>query len=414
MKILHICSGFSIDYQGGITNYVRSLAKEQVTSGDEVFVLAKEGKEDGYKIIKYKTRIRSTTFYHKKDAIAFHKLKKLLLSLRPSLVHIHSMLNLDQRVWKLLVSLNIPYIVSLHDYYFICPRIQMVPFDKACCQKANTSECLTCFSFLHRFFYLRKVLELIFTKPRIENFPLRDKKIYLDWMKNTKCLLEKANLLLPVSSKVQEIFENSGIDGNYRVLNIGNNSAYNFDKIQKPDLKKEDSINLVILNNISHIKGGDLLISIIKRITNCKLKFHFFGRYSDKQKAEMESANIAVHGEYNQQNLPSLLKNMNMGIAVPIWEDNGPQIVMEMLNNKLPVFATKIGGITDFVNLTNGFLFNPFSEDDINKAVYFLNHLTYEKVNQLKKQIKPTLTPKEHALEMKKVYASIVTGDKEL
>ena len=99
---------------------------------------------------------------------------------------------------------------------------------------------------------------------------------------------------------------------------------------------------------------------------------------------------------------------MDVGLVLPIWEDNGPQVVMEMLNNKLPVIATSMGGITDFVNDNNGYLFNPYSNDGLEKAVDFINNLTSDKVFNMKTMISRTLSPKEHCLELLNVYQKIL------
>ena len=108
--------------------------------------------------------------------------------------------------------------------------------------------------------------------------------------------------------------------------------------------------------------------------------------------------------------LPNILSSMDMGVMTPIWEDNGPQVIMEMINNNLPVFATKMGGITDFVNSSNGFLFDPFSEEDINRAVDFLNNLSFSTILNMKKNIVPTETTSEHFVKMMRVYDNVLNN----
>ena len=95
---------------------------------------------------------------------------------------------------------------------------------------------------------------------------------------------------------------------------------------------------------------------------------------------------------------------MDVGLVLPVWEDNGPQVVMEMLNNHLPVIATSMGGIPDFVNSDNGFLFNPYAEDGIEKVVDFINSLSISQINSMRKHVCRTLTPNEHCNKIREIY----------
>lgn len=405
-NIIHICTGFSLDYQGGITNYVRSIAEKQAENGHKVFVLADQGQDNKYKVIKFITKIKRFSFYKKKDNEAYLFLDKLFSETKFDLVHIHMMLNMDSRILTLLHKHKLKFLISLHDYFYICPRIQMVPYNEIRCETANTDKCKNCFNLLFRTFYLRKGLEKILGRKFIEMFPLKDKKVYEKRILTYKPLLERADKLIAVSNRVAEIYKNSGIENHIDVLHIGNVSALDFkDAIAK---KNDDVINIVFLSNASELKGGKLLCELIKKTRNPLLKFHFFGRSSAEEENMLRQCGVNVHGPYKQTELPSILNDMDMGAVLPIREDNAPQIVMEMLNNRLPVFATSMGGITDFVDLENGYLFNPFDDQDKKKAIEFLNNLTKDEVYQKRCKIRKTLTPQEHYEQLMDLYEEVI------
>lgn len=406
-KILHICTGFGIDYNGGITNYVRCIAKEQSKRGNNVHILTDSGKEDGYKIISFNSKNESFSFKKRTDNKAFLFLKNLLEVEKYDLIHIHMCLNFDFKIFDLLK--NEKYIVSLHDYFFICPRISMRQPGKERCEHTS-GKCKNCYSLLEsNFFFYKHALGRI-GEENLFKFPLKYKKIYNKWISYTKPLLENAKILLPVSKRVEEIYINSGINNTYKTLHIGNISANDFD--ENFEYKNiSNKINMVILSSFSEIKGGKLIESIIPRLNNELLQFHFYGRATDEQNKVMKSLNIINHGPYKQVDLKSILTSMDMGIMVPIWEDNGPQVVMEMLNNHLPVFATKMGGITDFVNDQCGFLFNPYLVEEVDKAVDFLNNLTIDQIKKFKSSIKRTVSPSEHFSELSKVYEKILDAN---
>ncbi len=406
-NILHICTGFSADFNGGITNYVRSIAKTQAERGYKVYILSAEGKDDLYEVIPYHTGIANFSYAHKRDSRSLKKLKEILDEKNISLVHIHLMLNVDQRLFKILKGRK--YVVSLHDYYFICPRIQMLPPGERSCDCANTSSCLNCFSLLEKNRLVRGASKRVFGERGIYRFPLKSRAVYRSWYENNKQLLEGAEMLFPVSERVEEIYRRSGIQNTYHTLHIGNISAYHFK--QEWERKEQTQIDMVLLSSVSRVKGGPLLCSMLSRVHNPALRVHFYGRCNEAEEKMLKAAGIIYHGAYKQADLPQILSQMDMGIMTPIWEDNGPQVVMEMLNSRLPVFATRMGGIPDFVNEENGYLFDPYSEDEIAEACAFLNSLDRAKVEEMKSHIKRTLTPEEHFDELMAYYQKIFDKD---
>ena len=405
MKILHISTGFNLDFNGGITNYVRCIAKSQSENGHEVYVLSDGGKDDGYCVITHNPKNHAWSFVKRHDQCELDQIKSFLIDNKFDIVHIHMMLNMDQRLYQVLQDVKVKYIVSLHDYWMICPRIQMIRTGEQRCEKTG-EKCTRCFSCLEKNHFLLRAMRKIFGQQFVTRFPLKSKTVYTKWRKNSDALLAGASALLPVSNRVKEIYEQSGIHGNYVVLNIGNISANDFDADYLYVPKKD--INLVILSSVSELKGGLLFCKILEKVQNPKLKVHFYGRCNKKQAQMLRQHGIIDHGPYKQAELKGILASMDMGVMVPIWEDNGPQVVMEMLNNHLPVFATRMGGIPDFVSNDNGFLFDPFCEEEINAAVEFLNTLSQEKIAILKKNIHRLITPQEHYAQLMDVYEKVL------
>lgn len=401
MKILHICTGYNLDYNGGITNYVRSIAEMQADNGHDVYVLSDGGTSLKYKVVDFKSRVATWSYYKGSDKKSLKWLKSFLDENQFDLIHLHMMLNIDQNLYDVLRDRK--YIVSLHDYYYICPRLQMMPpLENKRCEFASIEKCGKCFSVIEKNRVVLRAVKKLFGDETACKFPIKSKKVYSKWLEKNKQLLENAKLLLPVSKRVEEIYRNSGIVNEYRVLHIGNISAENFDEIAPK--KSYGAINLVLLSNVSKAKGGPLFFDILKKVNNPLIKVHFYGRSNKNEKSIFSELGIEDHGPYKQTDLSHILAEMDMGVMTPIWEDNGPQVVMEMLNNHLPIFGTRMGGIPDFVNEKNGFLFDPYDESDIDRAVDFLNSLTPEKIAYMRSNIQRTLSPTEHFFELMACY----------
>lgn len=405
MKIIHLCTGFPISFNGGITNYVRSIAETQKKNGMDVTVISAPTSEKfSFNVVKYKNfYIRPFTFRYRKSFFGYKKIKKILKKEKPDLLHIHMMLDVDCRLWKILKKYNIKYVISLHDYSFLCPRIQMYR-NNMNCEKVGDN-CSKCASVIEQTFLINKLFKCL----HLDNTKGKKKSPNFIKMYNyNKKLLENANCLIPVSNRVMEIYKNSDIDGVYKVLHIGNITAEKFKPYVKNE-KRDNIIKILMLGNFSQLKGGPEFIKIVNSLSQDKFKFYFLGRCTNEEEKLMKENNIVNKGSYKQIDLPNLLKEYDFGCVLSVWEDNGPQVVMELLNNNIPVIGTKMGGIPDFVHDgENGFLYNPYSKESFDSLILKLQNLTILDVENMKERISRTTTPEEHYKQLNEIYERIL------
>lgn len=402
MKILHICTGWPLSFQGGITNYVRQLAETQNDKGHEVHVLGAPDKEKySFHYEEYTSKIRAFSYCPLVDKKALQRIKKYLERERFEIIHIHALEYVDWDLYEIIKPYH--YVVSLHDYCFICPRVYMYKNGKPC-TNYDEKKCSDCISFVERipgYKRIRKILCLQEGQPHIpQNITKIRYKKFLE-------LLNNSDYILPVSNRVEEIYKASGITSKSRVLHIGNISAdvYNDDY----EYKVEDRpVRIVFLGRLTEYKGANLFIKIAKEMKGLSnLEFHFCG-YAGEYEAQLNYAGVINHGKYKQSDLGEILKAYDMGMVLSVWEDNGPQVVMELLNNHVPVIGTKMGGIQDFVTMENGYIFNPYNDDEVEGLYNFLRNITTKKVSLLKNNIKRTTTSVEHYNALMDVYNEIV------
>lgn len=408
MKICHISTGFPISYQGGITNYVRTLAEYQVKNENEVWVLTSpDNQTHAFKcqeFVSKKLHPFETVYFE--DAKSLDELKRFFEEKKFDMIHIHMMLDIDWNLYEILKPYH--YIVSLHDYFYLCPRITMVKEDQSVCDRYLTKECETCISWFDVNRFTRVFEDIVRKKTPLTSFkfPRTAQKMTAVRHEKYKQLLENADVLLPVSHRVKEIYANSGINGNYKVMHIGNITADRFKEEFSFDHNKK-KIEIAMLGTLLPIKGADLFIELAKRLDKDKVNMNFYGRsatYAEK----IKEVGIIDHGPYTQDQLAEILENTDLGCVLSTWEDNGPQVVMEFLNNHVPVIGTKMGGIPDFVNETNGFLFDPRQADAIDVLVEKINNLTIEEIYEMKKSIRPTTTTTKHCQDMDALYKEVI------
>lgn len=401
MKILHLSTGFPLSFQGGITNYVRILATVQKKNGYDVWVMGgKDEQKYEFKYIQYESKhIKPFTLSKMEDSINLDKIDEFLKKEKFDIIHIHMILDIDWNLYDIIKNYN--YIISLHDYFYLCPRICMVDRNKLLCSKYEENRCKKCIDKIERYRYSR------FIRNKFSfNISFLDDITTLRYQKMKK-LLEGAKVLLPVSKRVKEIYVASGINNNYKILHIGNILADRYKSLvyEKQNFNKR-KINIAMLGSLSYLKGVDLFIKLAEQIDHSKFNIYFYGR-SGKYKNKIEKVGIIDKGAYKQEQLDKILLNIDLGLVLSIWEDNAPQVVMEFLNNNVPVVGTKMGGIPDFINMKNGYLFNPYLNEDWEKLIKFFNNISVNKILELKNNIKPTKTTNEHYNELMDLYNNI-------
>lgn len=406
MKILHICTGWPLSLQGGITNYVRMLAQVQHETGLDIHVISGPDNEKyAFAYKPYSSSIKVFSYGRLVNKKGLSEIKKYIDDNCFDIIHIHALGGIDWDIYQAVK--NYHYVVSLHDYYMLCPKIYMIAKDLSICSGYDEEKCGKCISYLTRFRVIRggfsRLNKILHTNMQVPYIP---QKIASTRYHKFSELLNNADYILPVSKKVEEIFRNSGITSKSRILHIGNVSAEQFEKDFQPDTAPH-KIKILFLGRLCYEKGVDLFLRIAKEVHNNNIEFHFYGR-AESYERKLQECGIINHGPYQQSDLKKILKSFDMGMLLSVWEDNGPQVVMELLNNHLPVIGTRMGGIPDFVNEKNGFLFNPYSETEISALYQFLEDLTLEKVCELKSNITPTMTFQEHHEELLQVYHNIL------
>ena len=95
----------------------------------------------------------------------------------------------------------------------------------------------------------------------------------------------------------------------------------------------------------------------------------------------------------------------DIGLVPSVWWDNGPQTVLEMQANGLPVIGANAGGIPDFVgHETNGLLFTANDRFDLASTLARCVE-DPELVAGLRLRVRPPKSMAAHAGEMDALYA---------
>ena len=413
MKIVQISTGFDISYNGGITNYVRNISESLIKEGHKVTVI--HSKDMGIKnnyifnTISVKTKMQSfglTSVVLNSD---INKLERIIRKENPDIIHVHMMIDLPMKVLEMFKKYA-KLVISLHDYYYICNRIILLKSDGSNCIDSNENrDCNLCIhksdAIQNRYYrFVYKKIKNIFFKKSFSPSSGHNERFIVG-----KKLFREADLLIAVSKRVKEIYIKNGYDNeNFVVNHIGNYTAEddfrNLFKGRKP-IKISDKVKFGFMGSLTYHKGANILIELAKETRH---EIHIYGRiapsFFDKIKT---MSNIIYHGEYKHTDLPIILKNIDFGLVLPIWEDNAPQVIFEFLNAGIPIIGTNMGGLPDFINDNNGKLFGT-SENDINEMKQYINsNELIEFYNNIVNTIVGTKKAEQHSKELIHLYNNL-------
>jgi glycosyltransferase involved in cell wall biosynthesis len=220
--------------------------------------------------------------------------------------------------------------------------------------------------------------------------------------------------VLAVSGRVAEIVINAGIRKNkVQVSYIGTKVADH----QCGGPKREyngGTIHLCYLGFMRKMKGFYFLLEAMENMPEDmarKVSFTFATEITDESVRDrlkaLESKFETIHmiGGYSHEELPEILKEVDLGVVPPLWEDNLPQVAMEFKAYGVPVLCSDLGGAAELAG-DKAFVFQAGDTVDfICKLSYLMEHP--EMMASYWNGTDRLVTLGEHMREMTGLYSDI-------
>ena len=275
---------------------------------------------------------------------------------------------------------NLYSIVSVHDYYCICPNINMMYNLEENCFYSKNKNCLECLN--KRLGFANDMLS--------------------SWREEWKKLLEVADLVVtPTESVKKHVLEFYPSIKKIKVIEHG------------VDIPKSDYVpsmngkfNIAFLGVMAKHKGSDVLLELInKRMPNVKI--HLFGD-SDIKALKQNKRNYVYHGKYKRSELPGMLKrnNINLVCAFSTCDETYSYTLTEAFASGIPVIGFDLGAIGERIEKSKcGYVLshNSSMKEITNKIKEISNGLGYaEALENIKKYKVKTI--EEMCLEYETLY----------
>ena len=407
MKILVVAHGFPPAAQGGSEIYAHAHAAAlQSQFGDEVLVLTREAdrtradydvrteRRDGLHITWVNNTFRKTRTFeetYRNEAIGAIA-DRVIDAFKPDVAHLHHLTALSTTIVRSLSARGVPCFVTLHDYWFICHRGQLLDVDYRLCAGPEPSGCHACLGQaggVGRVGFLgagawRAAERILPEMARQRVRRVAETAASVVWSRSEADDQARRRLehmsevcgdvrhFLAPSRHIRDRFVQFGISPD-RITH----SPYGFDRSPFAGISRTASsrLRLGFLGSLMISKAPHVLLEAAARLPRGAVSVDLFGAHTpyhgdDGYRQQIEPLlwqdGVRMHGTIPRDRVAHALSSIDVLVVPSIWPENSPLVIGEAFLAGVLVVASRIGGIPEIVeDGRSGLLFRAGDSADL-------------------------------------------------
>jgi glycosyltransferase involved in cell wall biosynthesis len=354
--------------------------------GDIVF---KEFTYNGIPVLALRHKKIPEDIHHALDNKELSTIASDLISReKPDVVHVGHSKNIAELV-KVLKPLNIPYIVTLTDFFLICPKYILVTSSNTLCNGPEGGRACQ---------NLCPELPVSYVIRRLET---------------AREILFSAKKVVSPTKFLSAIFkkELAGID--IVVINYG----LGYSRIKKNEKRylKGDVVRFCYAGSLNPHKGVHILIDAFKKVCSNDASLIIYGSgpndsyVSHLMAMAKEDRRIEFCGVYSEDRIGEILGNVDVVITPSLWHENSPFVLREALACNVPVIGSEAGGIAENIkDGVNGLLFRMGDSQHLKEVLQMVAD-NPAMLNMLKHNINGMMIPRvdQEAYAYERVYRQV-------
>jgi glycosyltransferase involved in cell wall biosynthesis len=356
-------------------------------------------------------------------------LDQYLAQSSPDLVHVTSCYTLSASVIRAVKRHHLPLVITLTDFWFLCPRVTLLRSDGARCDGRTTAwECLRCSLAPERVYRwparvlpvpaLMAALTWASHRPWLNRRRgLRGLALDMRQRKATlRSLLEEADRLIAPSHFVAQVYRDNGVQRDIQVVPYGHDVGWAKGLLPRPVTAP---LTFGYVGRITPAKGMHVLIEALRHLsTDLPLRVDVWGDV--RQDAEyvrtlphIDGSHPPVHfrGHFGREQMAEVFSQIDVLVVPSLWYENNPLVVQEAFAAGKPVIASNLGGLTEVVRHgVDGLIFEP---GDARALAACLRDLSVhqELVGRLRDGILPVKTIQEEVEALSTMYRATHAGN---
>ena len=340
------------------------------------------------------------------DSVSKELFREFVIEHGPfDIIHFQTLEGLSPYVLELKSDFpNIRFVYSVHDYGLVCPNVRLWTDDKRnCYENFERHDCKKCMknkavgplsniklrrpSVVGKIYVIPKLMNRIYFKLSSTVRGLIGMPYWFDddcvvqyRDINIRLINKYVDAVLCVSNRVSEIIEYFGVERrilhtNYIGTKVAENANYSLSTSSDSEV-----LTLLYMGYAVEEKGFFFLLEALEQMPKeecSKIALKFASKIDDNSIIERiyqlksKFNAVTLYNGYSHTDFPQIMKDVNLGIVPPLWEDNLPQVAIEMIANGVPVLTSNNGGAHE-LNRYQEFVFNTKEElhDKLTKILH--------------------------------------------
>ena len=418
MRILHLVHQYPPEFVGGTELVTETLAGEQVKQGHRVSVFypspaarqdvlaGKSSSETGVRVYaapmageeSSRTRIFLNTFREPDLSAAFGR---VLAETQPDLVHIQHLMGLPASLVRQIRQANVPYVVTLHDYWFPCANAQLLTnYDQTVC--AGPRWWVNC----GRCTLARAGRDSRLLGPALA--PLLAARARL-----LRPVLAQAAAIIAPTHFVRQTYAELGLPSD-KITVIPHGIEPPPEPASPKSSHRPGTLNIAYVGGIAHQKGVQVLVEAVNGLPEEGVTLTVYGNldshpdFAARLQALARHPGIRFPGRVARDALWAGLAEADV-LAVPsLWYETAALVIQEGFAAGLPVLASDLGALRERVqDGVDGLLLPAGDVAAWRKALRRLRDEP-ELWSQLRRGIRPVRTLDENVADIMDIYAQVL------
>ena len=239
--------------------------------------------------------------------------------------HVHHLIGMDVDARALIHRLGVPFDVTLHDYFAICPQVNLLPFPAShYCGEPGPAECNAC----------------------IANRPSHAARDVLSWRRRYAWLFLEAERVICPSQDARARLEKHGLAA--KAVMVPHEPVAAGPWALAPPPLKGRKLRVAVLGVLAEQKGAQTVIAVAEAADLATLELHLIG-HAENGLPETIRDRIVVSGAYSDAELPGLLARVKPHVVwfAAQWPETYSYTLSAAVDAGLPVVASRIGAFVE-------------------------------------------------------------------
>lgn len=408
MKLLYLVHQFLPEYYAGTEKFVFNISSMIQKSGNVVKVVTYSFYDDSFYDKKVGHLMIKEFTYKGIPVIAIkhgdttsdinlnlvdkdmYELAKIIITKEePDIIHIGHIMRLTSEWIRASRELNKPYIITLTDFFLICPKITLQASTNVLCSGPEGG--IACHKLC----------------PEIPSY-LVEKRVEIieDILLNAARVISPSKFLASIFMKE---FQNLKIE----TLNHG--ISYSKIKQNRTIYKEGHDLHFGYAGSISPHKGVHILLDAFRGVDFDNIYLKIYGSGPDamyiKNLKNMvkDDARIEFCGVFSEEQVGDIFSQIDIIVIPSICYESYSLVMHESLACNVPVIVSNIGGTAEKIeNEVTGYTFKVGASNNLKDIISYITE-NPEKINDIKINIKRLIIPsvEQEAYAYERIYKKV-------